>query len=84
MFKTILVLVIVLTTFTLISVIVPDVMTANIDAGIQYFVTYLWGLDGWIHVPVLLDCIQLLCGYVVTIGLVLMIGGIVKLTGGVS
>jgi len=82
MLRTLLVFMLVIIALTVVSNAIPDAVTANIDGAIQFFVGYLWGLDGWIHVGVLIDAIQLILGYAVVLLLVGTVGSIVKITGG--
>jgi hypothetical protein len=60
MFRTILLVALVLCVMTLIGILLPDNFTVAIDGAIVYFLTYLWALNNIIDTSVLIACLTTL------------------------
>lgn len=69
MLKSLLLIAIIMGIFTVVSILIPDQITSSIDNSIIYFLNYLWNLNTFIDVSVLMSCLNILASFYLGIGL---------------
>ena len=63
MLKTILMLGIIIGVLSVIGVLIPDQITAEINNAVVYFLSAIWNLDILIDVSVVFGCLQVLANF---------------------
>jgi hypothetical protein len=63
MTRTFIIILVVLALTTAIGQFIPDRITADIDAALVYFLTFLYQLDHFLDVRVLLICLQIIFNF---------------------
>lgn len=69
MFKTIIWGVIILSLFTLISILIPDSITSSIDSAFIYFLNFLWNLNLIVNVATIFTCLQILFNFYIGVAI---------------
>jgi len=64
MIKRIITIVSVVAIFTILSQIIPDTITGQIDGALIYFLSFLWNLNNILDVSTLISCFQVIINFI--------------------